>query len=84
MKVCERQWYFCAFFIGNFCTRLYHILNAETIVITSYPYVYANERIDDCLGRIKDYSEDPIPVLDSAVVTYYGLAWIFMCNVFLL
>ncbi len=37
----------------------------ETIIMTSYPYVYANEQIDDCLGRIKDYSEDSIPVLDS-------------------
>lgn len=37
----------------------------ETIVMTSYPYVYANEQIDDCLSRIKDYSEDSIPVLDS-------------------
>ena len=36
----------------------------DTIVMTSYPYVYANEQIDDCLGRIKDYSEDSIPVLD--------------------
>lgn len=36
----------------------------NTIVMTSYPYVYANEAIDDCLGRIKDYSEDSIPVLD--------------------
>lgn len=35
------------------------------IIMTSYPYVYANEQIDDCLGRIKDYSEDSIPVLDS-------------------
>lgn len=37
----------------------------DAIVMTSYPYVYANEQIDDCLGRIKDYSEDSIPVLDS-------------------
>ena len=37
----------------------------DAIVTTSYPYVYANEQIDDCLGRIKDYSEDSIPVLDS-------------------
>ncbi len=36
----------------------------ETIVMTSYPYVYANEQIDDCLSHIKDYSEDSIPVLD--------------------
>lgn len=37
----------------------------DAIVMTSYPYVYATEPIDDCLGRIKDYSEDSIPVLDS-------------------
>lgn len=37
----------------------------DSIVMSSYPYVYANEQIDDCLGRIKDYSEDSIPVLDS-------------------
>lgn len=37
----------------------------DAIVLASYPYVYANEQIDDCLGRIKDYSEDSIPVLDS-------------------
>lgn len=37
----------------------------DTIIMTSYPYVYANEQIDDCLSRIKDYSEDSIPVLDS-------------------
>lgn len=36
----------------------------DTITMTSYPYVYANEQIDDCLGRIMDYSEDSIPVLD--------------------
>ena len=33
--------------------------------MTSYPYVYAEEQIDECLGRIKDYSEDSIPVLDQ-------------------
>lgn len=37
----------------------------DTIVMTSYPYVYANEQIDHCLCRIMDYSEDSIPVLDS-------------------
>ena len=26
--------------------------------MTSYPYVYANEQLDDCLGRIKDYGEN--------------------------
>ena len=37
----------------------------EKIITTSYPYVYATEQIDDCLSRIKDYSEDSIPVLDN-------------------
>ena len=37
----------------------------DSITTTSYPYVYANEQIDDCIERIKDYSEDSIPVLDA-------------------
>lgn len=36
----------------------------SAITMTSYPYVYANEQIDACVERIKDYSEDSIPVLD--------------------
>jgi magnesium transporter len=37
----------------------------ETITMTSYPYVYAAEKLDDCIERMKDYSEDSIPVLDE-------------------
>lgn len=37
----------------------------DSITTTSYPYVYANEQIDDCIERIKDYSEDSILVLDT-------------------
>ena len=37
----------------------------EDIVMTAYPYVYASELIDDCIERIKGYSEDSIPVLDA-------------------
>ena len=37
----------------------------DSITMTSYPYVYANEQIEDCIERIKEYSEDSIPVLDS-------------------
>lgn len=37
----------------------------EDIIATSYPYIYAREQIEDCLERIKDYSEDSIPVLSS-------------------
>ena len=36
----------------------------EEIIATSYPYVYARELIEDCIERLKDYSEDSIPVLD--------------------
>ena len=36
------------------------------LIVTSFPYVYANELIDDCIERLKDYSEDSIPVLDNA------------------
>lgn len=38
----------------------------DSITMTSYPYVYANEQIEDCIERIKDYSEDSIPVLDAS------------------
>ncbi len=37
----------------------------EELVMTSYPYVYAEESIDDCIEDLKDYSEDSIPVLDN-------------------
>lgn len=37
----------------------------DDITMTSYPYVYANEQIDDCIERMKGYSEDSIPVLDA-------------------
>lgn len=37
----------------------------DDLIVTSFPYVYANESIDDCIERLKDYSEDYIPVLDN-------------------
>jgi magnesium transporter len=37
----------------------------SSLIMTSYPYVYANESIDDCIENLKDYSEDLIPVLDN-------------------
>ncbi len=37
----------------------------EDLIVTSFPYVYANETIDDCIERLKDYSESYIPVLDN-------------------
>lgn len=35
----------------------------DSIVQTSYPYVYANETIEECIEELKGYSEDSIPVL---------------------
>lgn len=37
----------------------------EDIISTGYPYVYADEKIDDCLSEIQDYSEESIPVLSD-------------------
>lgn len=50
----------------------------DDLIMTSFPYVYANEAIDDCIERLKDYSEDSVPVLDNAnrflgVITSQGL-----------
>lgn len=39
--------------------------NLEELVQTSYPTVYAHEKISDCLERLKDYAEDSIPVLSE-------------------
>ena len=36
------------------------------IILRSYPYVEAHEKIEDCARRIADYAEDSIPVLDSS------------------
>ncbi len=37
----------------------------EDIISTTYPYVYADEKIEDCLPTLKDYSEESIPVLSD-------------------
>lgn len=37
----------------------------EEIIATSYPYVYAQEQTEECIERLRDYSEDSIPVLDN-------------------
>ena len=38
----------------------------EDITITSFPYIYANELIENCIERLKDYEEDSIPILDNS------------------
>lgn len=40
-------------------------MDLEELVSTSYPYVYAEEKTEECIEELKDYSEDSIPVLDN-------------------
>ena len=40
-------------------------LPLDDIISTNYPYVYAEEEIEKCIGEIRDYNEDSIPVLDK-------------------
>lgn len=35
------------------------------IIVTSYPYLMAREKVSDCIERLKDYAEDSIPVLNE-------------------
>ena len=39
-------------------------VNLTDLTITSFPYVYAQELVEDCIETLKDYSENSIPVLD--------------------
>ncbi|MBR2461111.1 MAG: magnesium transporter [Clostridia bacterium] len=56
-------------FVGAIHLKDLIVARAETpldsIVMSSYPYVYVSEQVDECLERIKGYSEDSIPVLDA-------------------
>ncbi len=40
-------------------------MHLKDLIMTSFPYVYGHENIDDCIERLKDYSESLIPVLDN-------------------
>lgn len=37
----------------------------DSVTRTSYPYVYVHEQIEACIERLREYSEDSIPVLDG-------------------
>ncbi len=37
----------------------------EELIVASFPYVYATEQTADCIERLKNYSENSIPVLDD-------------------
>ncbi|WP_310605534.1 magnesium transporter [Anaerosporobacter sp.] len=45
------------------CARDY--VELESLISTSFPFVRASEKIDECIERLKDYAEDSIPVLDD-------------------
>ncbi len=55
-------------FYGALPLRDLIIAEGETpvteLTVTSFPYVYAQELVEDCIETLKDYSEDSIPVLD--------------------
>lgn len=38
----------------------------DDLVVTSFPYVYGHESVDECIEKLKDYSEDNIPILDNS------------------
>lgn len=38
----------------------------EELIVASFPYVYATEQTADCIERLKNYSENSIPVLDDS------------------
>lgn len=38
----------------------------DDIISTAYPFLYADEKIEDCIEKLRDYYEDSIPLLDRA------------------
>lgn len=45
----------------------------ESLIVTSYPYVYANESISQTIEQLRDYSEDSIPVLSPEDKSLIGV-----------
>ncbi len=45
----------------------------ESLIVTSYPYVYANEKISGTIDLLSEYSEDSIPVLATEDKTILGV-----------
>lgn len=41
-------------------------VSLDSLITTSYPYVYAQETVSECIERVRDYSEDSIPVLNNS------------------
>ena len=40
-------------------------VSLESLIVTSYPFVFDNESISESIEKLKDYSEDSIPVLSN-------------------
>ena len=38
----------------------------DALIIYSYPNLFADEKISDCIEKIKDYAEDSLPVLNQS------------------
>lgn len=45
----------------------------ESLIVTSYPYVYANENISQTIDQLREYSEDSIPVLSPEDKSVLGV-----------
>ncbi len=45
----------------------------ESLIVTSYPYVYANENISQTIEQLREYSEDSIPVLSPEDKSVLGV-----------
>lgn len=68
----------------------------EDVIRRGYPYVLAHEKVAGCVDRLVEYEEDSLPVLSESggivgvltaqdlveLVTYYGLALVFLIDVF--
>ena len=46
--------------------------NLEDLIVTSFPYVYGHENIDDCIEKLKDYQENNIPVHSGVYLQVTG------------
>ena len=45
----------------------------ESLIVTSYPYVYAHESISQTIEQLREYSEDSIPVLSPEDKSLIGV-----------
>lgn len=50
-----------------------HDTSLESLIITSYPFVYDTESISETIDTLREYSEDSIPVLSIETKTVIGV-----------